>query len=87
MESILKTELLENGFTSFSLKEFDEKLYNKFQVIFPKNELNKKSFRHLKHSIRQDVMNDYNKDFLANKKFDELEINLFLVGFVNENIL
>jgi Rps23 Pro-64 3,4-dihydroxylase Tpa1-like proline 4-hydroxylase len=72
MGTILKEELFKNGFVSFNLKSFDENLYNKLKVFFPKRNLKPEMFNHLKNSIIG-IENEYPNSVLMEKPFLELE--------------
>ena len=72
MGTILKEELFKNGFVSFNLKSFDENLYNKLKVFFPKGNLKPEMFNHLKNSIIG-VEHEYPNSVLMEKPFLELE--------------
>lgn len=72
MGTILKEELFKNGFVSFNLKNFDENLYNKLKVFFPKGNLKPEIFNHLKNSIIG-IEHEYPNSILMGKPFLELE--------------
>jgi Rps23 Pro-64 3,4-dihydroxylase Tpa1-like proline 4-hydroxylase len=72
MESMLKNELFENGFVTFKLKDFDEKIYNKLKVIFPKGNLKPEMFKNLKHSVIKADECEYPNN-ITNKSFTELD--------------
>ena len=72
MGIVLKEQLFNNGFISFSLKEFDESLYNKLKVLFPIGTLKPEMFHHMKHSIINKEHN-YPNASLMGVSFDELE--------------
>lgn len=72
MGTVLKEELFENGFVSFNLKNFDENLYNKLKVFFPKGNLKPEMFNYLKNSIIG-VEHEHPNSVLMGKPFIELD--------------
>jgi Rps23 Pro-64 3,4-dihydroxylase Tpa1-like proline 4-hydroxylase len=74
MESLLKEELLSNGYTSFHLKDLDEEIYNNFKNIFPIGNLKPEMFGNLKHAIPIDLGYQYDNQSLMKKSFEELDI-------------
>ena len=74
MESLLKEELLTNGYISFHLKDLDEDIYNNFEKIFPYGNLKPNMFKHLKHAIPIDLGYEYDNQSLMGKQFEELDI-------------
>jgi Rps23 Pro-64 3,4-dihydroxylase Tpa1-like proline 4-hydroxylase len=74
MESLLKQELLTNGYISFHLKDLDEDIYNNFEKIFPYGSLKPDMFKNLKHSIRMDLNYKHSNQSLMGKQFEELDV-------------
>lgn len=76
MGIVLKEQLFNDGFVSFSLKEFDESLYNKLKVSFPIGTLQPEMFHNMKHSIINKEHN-YPNPSLMGVPFHELEIKKY----------
>jgi len=72
MGIVLKEQLFKHGFVSFSLKEFDNSLYNKLKVLFPIGNLKPEMFSNLKHSIIN-VEHNYPNSSLMNIPINNLE--------------
>jgi len=72
MGIVLKEQLFKDGFVSFSLKEFDNSLYNKLKVLFPIGNLKPEMFSNLKHSIIG-IEHPYSNPTLMNKSLIDLE--------------
>lgn len=72
MGIVLKEQLFKDGFISFSLKEFDESLYNKLKVLFPIGKLQPDMFTNIKQSIIG-VEHNYPNSSLMDKPFNHLE--------------
>ena len=72
MGIVLKEQLFKNGFISFSLKEFDNSLYNKLKVLFPVGNLKPEMFGNLKHYIIN-IEHNYPNSSLMNIPINNLE--------------
>ena len=74
MESILKTELFEKGYTSFHLKDFNEEMYNELVRLFPKEKLVPERFKELRASIIELKQKSPYGDSISKNSFEELEV-------------
>ncbi len=74
MESVLKKELLEKGYISFNLKDFNENIYNQLVKLFPLEKLVPENFKNLRASVIELKKESPYKDNTNNKPFTELEI-------------
>lgn len=74
MESILKKQLFEKGYTSFNLKDLDENLYNELVRLFPLEQLIPKNFKNLRASVIELKRKSPYKDNTTNIPFEELQI-------------
>ena len=74
MESILKKELFEKGYTSFHLKDLNENLYNEVVRLFPQDKLVPNTFKNLRTSVIELKRKSPYKDNYNNVPFDELEL-------------
>jgi Rps23 Pro-64 3,4-dihydroxylase Tpa1-like proline 4-hydroxylase len=74
MESILKKELLDNGFISFHLSDLDKELFTELERLFPIESLVPDRFKNLRNSVIELNRKSKYESFIMNKSFDELEI-------------
>lgn len=87
MESILKKQLFEKGYTSFHLKDLNETLYNELVRLFPLEKLVPENFNNLRASVIELKRKSPYKDNTNKLPFEELEkIKKDILENYNDNV-